>query len=63
MIEDSLIVKYYKCSKSKSAYLSTFGISPYFKEQLEKRIKEEFVLCFDESMHKLYQKRQMGVRA
>lgn len=61
MFEDSLIARNLKCSESKSAYLSTFGIAPYFKDELEKSIKNEFVLSFDESIHKKYQKKQMDV--
>ena len=61
LLQDSLIAKYFKCAESKSAYLSTFGITPYFREELEKSIKQEFVRCLDESMHKQYQKKQMDV--
>ena len=54
MFPDSAIARNFKCGETKSRYLATFGIAPYFSEALKKRVKDEdtYVLLFDESLNK-----------
>ena len=54
MFPDSAIARNFKCGETKSRYLATFGIAPYFSEASKKRVKDEdtHVLLFDESLNK-----------
>ena len=58
---DSAISRNFKCGETKSRYLATFGIAPYFSEALKKRVKDEdtYVLLFDESLNKELKLKQL----
>lgn len=61
MFNDSSIAKNFSCGEKKAAYLSCFGIAPYFSSLLKTRVKEAdgYVLLFDESMNSMNQLKQM----
>ena len=63
MFSDTHIVKSFKRSKTKCAYLINFGIAPYFKEVLSKEIINSplFSLLFDESMNHILQNEQLDI--
>lgn len=62
MFPDSTIVKNVSLGETKSRYLLSCGIAPYFSKLLINEIKEDnFVLMFDESFNKHLQKSQMDV--
>ena len=63
MFWDSNIAKNYSCSRSKLAYLITFGIAPYFNEMLLNSVKQSscYMVIFDESFNDLLQLDQMDV--
>ena len=57
MFKDSAIAGQYKCGETKTRYLTTFGLAPFFKQQLSDELqKSEFTLMFDESLNKENQK-------
>ena len=58
---DSEIAQKFSMGERKTSYLTTFGIAPYFKDQIIRNTKDEFIICFDESMHRRFQKKQMDV--
>lgn len=61
MFPDSDIASRFACSETKSSYLTTFGIAPYFADILRSKVKSDldYVLLFDESMNKKNGKKQM----
>ena len=63
MFSDSHIAKSFKLSKTKCVYFIKFGIAPYFKEVLRKKIINApvFSLLYDESMNNLFQNEQFDV--
>ncbi|KAJ8031243.1 hypothetical protein HOLleu_27914 [Holothuria leucospilota] len=65
MFPDSEIASRFKCGENKTAYLSTYGLGPYFKSLLKEKVKMagSYVLLFDESLNKHLQKQQLDVHA
>ena len=64
MFPDSSIAKEFKISKTKCSYIIRFGLAPYFKELLMKKLKEadcKFVISFDESLNRILQEEQMDL--
>lgn len=63
MFPDSKIAKSFKCGKTKLSYLITFGLAPYFTNELIDILKEvqHFVLLFDESFNRVTKNEQMDV--
>ncbi|KAL8603538.1 hypothetical protein ACOMHN_052767 [Nucella lapillus] len=63
MFPDSQIAKGYKCGETKTSYLATFGIAPYFARLLKTKVKSQssFVLLFDESLNKQVKENQLDV--
>ncbi|XP_059169593.1 uncharacterized protein LOC131951256 [Physella acuta] len=60
MFPDSEIAKRFRLSERKTSYLACFGLAPYFSSLLEEILKNEaYVICFDESMNKAFQTKQM----
>ena len=45
------------------AYLTTFGISPYFKDMLLNNVRQSefFMIIFDEAFNDILQKEQMDI--
>lgn len=63
MFPDSVIAKQFKLGSSKVAYLVSYGLAPYFLNQLMDHIKlcNDFVICFDEAFNKVAHKGQMDL--
>ena len=64
MFPDSQIAKQFQCGKTKCSYLINFGLAPYFKEKLMKKLQvpgTKYVISFDESLNKVLQKEQMDL--
>ena len=61
MFPDSHIASQFKCGETKSRYLITFGLAPYFSELLQASVKSsnDYVLLFDESLNHKAQTKQM----
>jgi hypothetical protein len=61
MFYDSNIAKNYSCSRTKMAYLITFGIAPAFKDNLVKTVRERdvYTIMFDEAFNTVLQLDQM----
>ena len=55
--------KNFQLGKTKCGYLITYGISPFFKDELIKTIKSAPFLSvsFDESMNRVFQEEPMDV--
>ena len=65
MFPDSEIVKQFQLGRTKVSYLLSFGIAPYFTEQLFRSVQQcsTIVICFDEAFNKISQKCQMDLIA
>lgn len=63
MFPDSQIADKFSCGEKKCAYISCFGIAPYFHQQLLNSVKsaDGYVLLFDESMSKSTQSKQLDI--
>ena len=63
MFPDSQIAQNFGCAETKSRYLATFGIAPFFKSMLQSKVKSssEYVLLFDESLNKEIKKKKLDV--
>ena len=63
MFPDSRIAAKFSCGSKKCSYLVKFGLAPYFKELLLKRVKEsgDIVVMFDESLNTVTKRKQMDV--
>ena len=61
MFPDSAIAQKMNCGPTKLSYLISFGIAPYFKQQLLNELKEVqcFVISFDESLNTELHEEQM----
>eukprot|EP00745_Piridium_sociabile_P011263 TRINITY_DN18046_c0_g1_i5.p1 TRINITY_DN18046_c0_g1~~TRINITY_DN18046_c0_g1_i5.p1 ORF type:complete len:211 (-),score=42.10 TRINITY_DN18046_c0_g1_i5:272-904(-) len=62
MFPDSAIAREFTCSETKSRYLITFGIAPYFLQLLKDKVRNSgsgYVLLFDESFNQKNKKKQM----
>ncbi|KAJ8912338.1 hypothetical protein NQ315_014705 [Exocentrus adspersus] len=63
MFKDSVTAQRMKLSSKKLSYLITFGLAPYFEEELQDKLKncDFYVACFDESFNKIAQRGQMDI--
>lgn len=63
MFPDSDIAPGMKLQKSKIAYEITYGLAPYFANELLSVVREcrHFVISFDESLNKIAQRQQMDL--
>jgi hypothetical protein len=63
MFPDSEIAQTFSLGSDKMAYLIHYGLAPYFKDNLEDKLKKcpAFVVAFDEAHNKIAQKGQMDV--
>ena len=63
MFPDSTEASRFSCGEMKCAYLSTFGISPYFQSLLLSKVKsaDDYVLLFDESRYSNLQSKQLDI--
>lgn len=63
MFPDSQIAAKMQLQRDKLGYLTTYGLAPYFNDQLRSTINscEHFVLGFDESLNKVAQRQQMDI--
>ena len=61
MFPDSKIANKFTCGERKTSYISSFGISEYFKQTLLKEINGPYSVMFDESLNKSLQSKQMDV--
>ena len=61
MFPDSGIAKTFTCGATKCAYLSCFGLAPYFHEQLVDMVRSTacYSISFDECMNRISQNKQM----
>ena len=55
-LDASPIAKNFQCGEKKAAYVSVFGIAPYFQNKLKTYITDHFMLFF--SMKALTKKRR-----
>ena len=64
MFPDIKVAKSFQLSKTKCGYFITYGLAPYVKELLMKKIQSFpcFVLSFDESLNIIIQKEQMDLQ-
>lgn len=62
MFSDSNIALNFTCGEKKTAYYSVFGVAPYLKDLLLRKVEnQKFVLLFDESLNRQRQKKQMDM--
>ena len=63
MFPDSKIAKQFACRPSKMAYMTSFGLAPYFSEILIKQLSEVqfYSINFDESYNCVVKKEQLDV--
>ena len=61
MFPDSKIAKQFACGPSKTAYMASFGLAPYFSENLVKQLFQVlfYSLSFDESCNSVVKKEQL----
>ena len=61
MFPDSGTAKTFTCGATKCAYLSCFGLAPYFHEQLVDMVRSTacYSISFDECMNRISQNKQM----
>lgn len=63
MFPDSEIAKRFTCGRTKLSYLTTFGLAPYFTDELSAKLKDSsnFVILFDESFNRVTKDEQIDV--
>lgn len=63
MFRDSEIAKQFQCGATKTAYMTCFGLAPYFYDVLTDEIRRAdcYVISFDESLNKVTQEEQMDI--
>ena len=63
MFPDSGIAKTFTCGATKCAYLTCFGLAPYFHEQLVDMVRSTacYSISFDECMNRISQNEQMDL--
>ena len=63
MFPDSKVAKQFACGASKMAYMTTFGLAPYFTDILVNQLHEVhfYSLSFDESYNSILKKEQLDV--
>ena len=61
MFPDSALARNFACGATKSRYMITFGLAPYFLDALKDKVKlsSDYVLLFDESLNKKNKMKQM----
>jgi hypothetical protein len=63
MFPDSDIAKKITVGSTKIAYMITYGLAPYYHNQLVQSVQkcDRFVICFDEAMNRISQRGQMDI--
>ena len=62
MFQDSCIARDFSCGAAKTAYMCKFGLAPYFRKLLKRKIgDEDYVLLFDESLNKATKTKQLDI--
>ena len=63
MFPDSDIASSFKMQKDKAAYVVTYGLCPFFQDQVSDIVRKckFFSISFDESLNKVSQKGQMDI--
>lgn len=63
MFHDSEIAKSYASADKKTTYLCSHGLSPYFANELKRKIQSQsdYVLLFDETLNSDMQEKQMDI--
>ena len=63
MFPDSVIAEQFQMKRTKLSYIISFGLSPYFKNELVLNLQKcsSFVVIFDESYNKITKSEQMDV--
>lgn len=63
MFSDSHIADKFTCGRNKMSYLLTFGLAPYYVNELADQMKDlaHFVILFDESFNRVTKNEQMDV--
>lgn len=63
MFPDSDIAQRFTCNSTKCSYLISFGLAPYFQNELVRKVKnaEFYVLSFDESLNTFIKEEQMDL--
>ena len=63
MFPDSDITKKFKMQKDKVSYVITYGLGPFFQEELTQYVSKckYYAISFDESLNKIAQKGQMDI--
>ena len=63
MFSDSKIAESFQLGKTKCGYYVTYGIAPYFQDQIIKVVTKSptFSVSFDESLNKIFQLEQMDL--
>merc|ERR1711874_963533 len=61
MFTDSPTASKFSCARTKMAYITVFGLAPYFKQILENKLKEVpyYSISFDESYNTITKNEQM----
>ena len=63
MFPDSSIAKQFACGKDKTSYIISFGIAPFFLDQLIKTLSESsyFSVSFDEAYNRVTKNEQLDL--
>lgn len=63
MFSDSRIADKFTCGRNKMSYLLTFGLAPYYVNELTDQLKDasHIVVLFDESFNRVTKNEQMDV--
>lgn len=62
MFPDSEIATKLQLQRDKVGYCITFGLAPYFRDEISRRLEDQLVVIgFDESLNKITQKQQMDI--
>ena len=65
MFPDSDIAKSFQCGRTKAGYVATYGLAPYFQNELLSTLSTVpyYTVSFDESLNPIFQKGQMDLLA
>ena len=61
MFLDSEIAKGFCCEEHKMAYFCVFGLAELFQKEILLKVKELFVIMFDESLNQNIQAKQLCI--
>ena len=63
MFPDSDIAKLFQCGRTKIGYVATYGLAPYFQNELLSTLSTVpyYTVSFDESLNPIFQKGQMDL--